>query len=61
MKNKKLSLNSLEVKSFVTNLKTSNVDTVKGGLTSITRTIGDLTGTIIASGRTDIGCCPDVR
>lgn len=31
MKNKKLNLNALKVKSFVTNIKDDNVNTIKGG------------------------------
>lgn len=56
MKNKKLSLNGLKVKSFVTDLHATDADTVKGGVTG---SICTITGTIQASIKTDIGCCPD--
>lgn len=57
MKNKKLSLDNLEVRSFVTNLQGAEADTVKGGIMTITT----FTNTIRASARTDIGCCPDAK
>ena len=58
MKNKKLSLGSLEVKSFVTNLESSQVDTVKGGATSFV----DLSIILVSiKNNTDIGCCPDLK
>ncbi|MGB3466805.1 MAG: pinensin family lanthipeptide [Cyclobacteriaceae bacterium] len=57
MKNKHLSLGSLKVKSFVTDLQLSETETIKGGSTILTT----ITNTIQASARTDIGCCPDVK
>ena len=58
MKNKRLSLDSLEIKSFVTSMEGDQANTVKGG--TIT-TLTTVTGTIQASARTDIGCCPDQK
>jgi hypothetical protein len=60
MKKKRLNLENLNVKSFVTSLNAEkDIDTIKGGLEAFPRTFGTDCGYATGAGCTnDVGCNP---